>query len=158
LPERGGRLLRVEIEPDQGAMHFFAQRVTREDALRAVDGSVVLAAARVIGQETAEDTQVEQLQALALDQAPVVVAICEEVATVERDSLLVERGLLLHRLRPELFGQGAVRLEVINVQPEATGRVEADTLGIDPQVRVIGFQRWAASPWRGTSMRSPRWT
>ena len=68
--------------------------VTRNDAARALDCRFVILALSVITQQPFLGAQVHALQTLALMDAPLLVAIRQQVARVEPDRLAVQRRLL----------------------------------------------------------------
>ena len=80
-------------------MHLFAQRIAAEDAPRAIDGQVVLAHRRVVRHQPRQCAQIQALQALPFDDAPVFITVDQQVSPIEADRLGVQRRTLNGRLR-----------------------------------------------------------
>src|SRR5712692_1906412 len=88
-----------------------------------------------MGHQAGERTQVQALQALAFDDAPILVAVDQQVSAIEADRLGIECGALDRCFG--LLGQLAATFEFRDVQPGIAGGVEPDLLWGDAQVATL---------------------
>ncbi len=72
----------VEVKAHQLAVNFFAERIVRQDAMRAGDGQGNGARALVAIQQTLQRSQVVVAQAFLLLQNPIVVEAAEKIALI----------------------------------------------------------------------------
>ena len=87
LPKRIGGLVGEEVEVHQVAMGIFAQVVAGEDAPGAIDRTIVFSSSRMIGEQPTERLEISTAEALALDQAPILVTVDEQVRRIARHGL-----------------------------------------------------------------------
>jgi hypothetical protein len=127
------RLPGVQVQADEFTLYFLAQGVTGQDAMGIIDRNAELAALAVMVHQPAEGAHVETLQSFAIGHAPVLVAIGEEIATIQTHCLAAQCRLAVLIPRRATVSQGAASLEVDAVYEDRVVRAATDGLSIDSQ-------------------------